>query len=182
MEEIHRGASIATTQHWGWIYNWPVPWSMMAFLLLNLTRQLNGADVNRAWAQIDVCFQKYTGPDAKASNLPAWRAIEQLCDRAMYCHPDRMHSGAAYARRVPQDQITTLQPVDPSLSTSNLQDPLFGDVDMLSALPDPDFAMEHLFGPVSTGVNVPDAVANQMIFSDWNAHPPRVTTTPFLQP
>lgn len=182
MEEIHRGESIATAHHWGWIYNWPVPWGMIAFLLLNLARQLDHADVDQAWAQVDVCFRKYTSSDVQASRLPAWRAIEQLCDRAMYCHPDRIHSGAAYTHRVPQDQIAALQPVDPSLSNANLQDPLFGDVNMLSALPDQDFAMQHLFGPVSTGVSVPDGVANQLIFSDWSTQPPRVPSTPFLAP
>ena len=181
MEEIHRGESIAAANNWGWIYNWPVPWSMIAFLLSCLAQQPDPPDVDRAWTEVDISFRKYTSSDAQASRLPAWRAIEQLCDRAMYCHSSRMHSSAAYAHRVPQNDFSVSQPLDPSLHDPSLHDPLFGDVSMLSALPDTDFAMQQIFGAASTGVNVPDNVATQMMYSDWTPPPQRLTSTPFLQ-
>lgn len=95
LEETSRGESVAVSHGLGWLYKWPVPWNALAFVLTGLARMPQShADADRAWEQVELAFRRHGSPD-----VAAWRAIEQLCDQAMYYHSDRLHAGYTYAIR-----------------------------------------------------------------------------------
>ncbi|EJT71350.1 hypothetical protein GGTG_10609 [Gaeumannomyces tritici R3-111a-1] len=95
LEETSRGEAVAVAHGLGWLYKWPVPWNALAFVLTGLARiPQSHPNADRAWEQVELAFRRHDNPD-----VAAWRAIEQLCDQAMYYHPHRMHAGYTYATR-----------------------------------------------------------------------------------
>jgi hypothetical protein len=100
LEEFERGEMAATAPHWQWSFRWPMPLHAIVGLLSGLARQPDHPDTERAWAQADAVFRRYNTDAITMSKLPAWHAVETLCDQAMAQHPSRCHDGRAYAERI----------------------------------------------------------------------------------
>ncbi len=100
LEERERGDQVCQKNNWGWLFRWPPPWHEVAFILVGLVHQPNHPDVDRAWAQVESIFQRHNGADFSLHRYPAWKALERLCDQAMYFHPERLHVGKAYSQRL----------------------------------------------------------------------------------
>lgn len=49
---------------------------------------------------MDVVFRRYNNDDISMSKVPAWHAIETLCEQAVAQHPTQQHEGRAYMKRV----------------------------------------------------------------------------------
>ncbi|KAH6867503.1 hypothetical protein B0T10DRAFT_419731 [Thelonectria olida] len=112
LEEFERGEKAATSHHWQWAFRWPIPIHCIAGLLLGLARQPDHADTDRAWKQIDVVFQRYNNEDISMAKILAWKSIENLCDQAILKHPNRVHEGLSYVRRIHNisSPVTTWEP------------------------------------------------------------------------
>ncbi|KAH7116464.1 hypothetical protein EDB81DRAFT_767483 [Dactylonectria macrodidyma] len=100
LEEFEQGEKAATSHHWQWAFRWPIPIHCIAGLLSGLARLPSHADTDRAWAQIDVVFQRYNNEDISMAKTLAWNSVENLCDQAMLKHPNRVHEGRSYVKRI----------------------------------------------------------------------------------
>ncbi|KAF7553442.1 hypothetical protein G7046_g7097 [Stylonectria norvegica] len=100
LEEFEQGEIAATPEHWQWAFRWPMPLHVIGGLLSCLARQPDHIDTDRAWEQIEVVFRRYNNEDISMVKVPAWHAIETLCDEAMLQHPNRVHEGCSYVQRV----------------------------------------------------------------------------------
>ncbi|KFA63633.1 hypothetical protein S40285_03167 [Stachybotrys chlorohalonatus IBT 40285] len=100
LEDLELGEAAAIPHHWQWAFRWPMPLYVIAGLLSSMARQPDHPDSERAWHQVDVVFRRYNNEDINMSKMPAWSAIETLCDQAMERHSGRTHSGRDYTKRV----------------------------------------------------------------------------------
>lgn len=179
LEWLDRSETVAKKHNWGWLYNWPVPFSALAFTLTGLVHQPDHPDVDRAWRQVDVCFRRHMNSEVQIHHLPAWHAIERLCDQAMYNHQDRNHTGAAYTQRGDSPRTSQSPPsIGQALPVSTTapvgSETFFGDMGLFSHIPsDPDLVMSHIFGDAGSaamagpsGLPVQDQ-PDTMMYSNW---------------
>lgn len=163
LEEFEQGEIAATTHHWQWAYRWPMPIHVIAGLLSGLARQPDHADTDRAWEQVEVVFQRYNNEDMSMAKIPAWHAIETLCDQAMAQHPGEPHEGRAYTKRIHKhvgpsvlDDADRMRSVDPMMVAEG---GLFGD-DLTNS------ALGQMFATTDSG---PLGFGQGMSFYDMNA-------------
>jgi len=175
LEEVSRGEALALAQSWSWLYQWPVPWSAIALTLTALARQTESSQlVHRAWTQIELCFVRHNGTDSGISmrGIPAWRAIEVLCDQAVYSHCDRLHDGAAYMVRVSDRDGVGSTELSPDGGTATGPDSIRGvdDVRMIESLLSEDrgFAIQSIFGGLADASSMPQTtIPDDFVLTDW---------------
>ncbi|KAH7312433.1 hypothetical protein B0I35DRAFT_480890 [Stachybotrys elegans] len=100
LEEFQRGEAVATPHHWQWMFRWPMPIHAITGILAGLARQPNHPETDRAWEQVDAVFRRYNNDEMSMAKIPAWHAIEIMCERAMMQHSQISHGGRSYTRRI----------------------------------------------------------------------------------
>lgn len=119
----------ATPHHWQWAYRWPMPIHVIAGLLSGLARQPDHPDTDRAWEQVEIVFRRYNNDDISMAKVPAWHAIEALCDQAMAQHPGEPHEGRAYSKRIHKHGAQPPVPDDTD-HMKNVTPMMMGDIGM----------------------------------------------------
>ncbi|KAI5460970.1 hypothetical protein BGZ63DRAFT_405408 [Mariannaea sp. PMI_226] len=100
LEEFSQGEMEATSHHWQWAFQWPMPLQVVTIMLTCLANVPDHQDTDRAWEQINIAFQRYSSHGLAMAKMPTWSVIEVLCDQAMALHPNRKHEGCAYTKRM----------------------------------------------------------------------------------
>lgn len=109
-----------------------MPIHVIAGLLSGLARQPDHPDTDRAWEQIDIVFRRYNNDDISMAKIPAWHAIEALCDQAMAQHPAQPHEGHSYTKRVHKHAHSPMTDDSDHLKTT-VSPMMLGDMSMYGA-------------------------------------------------
>jgi hypothetical protein len=177
LEELERGENIAKENHWGWLYRFPVTFNIISSLLVAMTCQPSHPAIPRAWRQIDIVFDRHNNDDVNMSKIPAWKAIENLCDQVMFYYPTMIHEGTPHARRRAVIKVEGSKGPSRQRSLGGSEDgqmAMFDDVAMFNQDAD-SLVIPNLFTTPS------DRNISGLTFGQWNhdnGFPPSAFQTP----
>ncbi|KAI1083477.1 hypothetical protein F5B20DRAFT_407250 [Whalleya microplaca] len=89
-EEIEKIEHLMLQHNWEWMIRWPPAFHSIARLLHGLYTIPDHPEADRAWKQVDLIFRRYNNENFSMDNVPAWRVIERLCDKAMLTYSNRI--------------------------------------------------------------------------------------------
>ncbi|OCL12680.1 hypothetical protein AOQ84DRAFT_333872 [Glonium stellatum] len=126
LENIEQAEKEAAANHWDWVFRSSVQWNATAIVLHNLAYRFDGEPVDRAWNQIEIVFRRHNNAEIRLDGTKTWPALEQLRDRALFCHQLRT-TGSSHSSGS-QASLTSDASVQGSNWPQNL--PLPGDFPM----------------------------------------------------
>lgn len=69
---------------WAWVLRSSILWHAISITLTNLAVYFHGPLVDRAWAQIEAVFARFSDGDVDLVHTPIWRPINELRDQARF--------------------------------------------------------------------------------------------------
>ncbi len=82
LELSEMGESNESTAKWIWFFATYVQWHPLAVILAELCSRTSGPEVERAWAIVDLVFDKWSNRVADTKSGPLWRPIKKLYGKA----------------------------------------------------------------------------------------------------